>query len=200
MTTAMTRRRILEAALRLFNESGTAAISTNHIAAAADVSPGNLYYHFRNKEEIVRALIEALLEDFDALWLLPLDHALRLEDLQALIRASFEIQWRYRFFSREQVALIRRDPILGQRLQENYQQRMRQQKALVQHLTDGGVLRPPQTETELDELLAACWIVNENWVTFLEATGQPVTYEQFQTGSQIIARILEPLVIERSSR
>lgn len=200
MTTAMTRKRILEAALRLFNDSGTAAISTNHIAAAADVSPGNLYYHFRNKEEIVRALIEALLEDFDTLWLLPLDHALRLEDLQALIRASFEIQWRYRFFSREQVALIRRDPILGQRLQENYQQRMQQQKTLVQHLTDCGVLRPPQTETELDELLAACWIVNENWVTFLEATGQPVTYKQFQTGSQIIARILEPLVIERSSR
>jgi AcrR family transcriptional regulator len=200
MTTTVTRKRILAAALRLFNESGTAAVSTNHIAAEAGLSPGNLYYHFRNKVEIVRALVEALLEDFDALWLLPQDHALRLEDLQTLIRASFEIQWRYRFFSREQVALLRHDPLLSQRLQENYQRRMRQQKALVQHLTDGGVLRPPQTETELDELLAACWIVNENWLSFLESTGQPVTYEQFQAGSQIIARILDPLVIERSAR
>ena len=52
------RERILDAALALFNDSGTARISTNHIAAAAGISPGNLYYHFQNKEEIIRALFE----------------------------------------------------------------------------------------------------------------------------------------------
>ena len=45
-----TRGRILDAARRLFNERGTAAVSTNHIAAEAGLSPGNLYYHFADKQ------------------------------------------------------------------------------------------------------------------------------------------------------
>src|SRR5712691_9621183 len=170
MSTPTTRKGILEAALRLFNQSGTAEVSTNHIAAEAGISPGNLYYHYRNKEEIIRALMEEELEDYDALWRLPQGRRLRLEDLQTLVSTSFEVQWRYRFFGREVVALIRHDPALGQRCRENYQRRMQQQKVFVQHLIDAEVLRPLETEAELDEVLAACWIITENWLTFLEST------------------------------
>ena len=45
-----TKEWILETACRLFNEYGTAAISTKRIAKEMGISPGNLYYHFKNKE------------------------------------------------------------------------------------------------------------------------------------------------------
>jgi hypothetical protein len=74
---------------------------------------------------------------------------------------------------------------------------MLQQKAFVQHLMDAGVLRPMRSEGELDEILAACWVIVDHWLLFLEATGQPVTYEQFQLGTQVIARVIHPYVIEQ---
>ncbi|HGY0963944.1 TPA: TetR/AcrR family transcriptional regulator, partial [Vibrio cholerae] len=49
-----TKDRIVHAALELFNQQGERNITTNHIAAHIEISPGNLYYHFRNKQEIVR--------------------------------------------------------------------------------------------------------------------------------------------------
>ena len=53
-----TKTRILDTALDLFNRHGERNVTTNHIAEALGISPGNLYYHFRNKTAIVAALFQ----------------------------------------------------------------------------------------------------------------------------------------------
>ncbi|HEY1013662.1 MAG TPA: TetR family transcriptional regulator, partial [Herpetosiphonaceae bacterium] len=110
-----TKTKIAEAALALFNEQGTAAVSTNHIAEAAGISPGNLYYHFRSKDEIIRALFDQLSASWDAAF--ALDGGMPgLADLERMVRANFEVMWRFRFFYRELIVLLRRD----QGLRENF--------------------------------------------------------------------------------
>ena len=51
---AATRDRIVDAALRLFSERGTAAVSVRELADAAGVTVPGLYYHFASKADLIR--------------------------------------------------------------------------------------------------------------------------------------------------
>ena len=59
MGTRTTQLRILQAALELFNEQGTAAVSANKIAERCGISKGNLQYHFKNKRDIICCAVPA---------------------------------------------------------------------------------------------------------------------------------------------
>ena len=62
-----TRERIVQNSLELFNQLGERSVSTNHIAAHMEISPGNLYYHFPNKQAIIALLFsqyEELVDSF----------------------------------------------------------------------------------------------------------------------------------------
>lgn len=58
-TTVPTRDRIVEAALRLFAERGTTAVSMRELADAAGVTVPGLYYHFASKAELIREVYRA---------------------------------------------------------------------------------------------------------------------------------------------
>ncbi|MBT5935638.1 TetR/AcrR family transcriptional regulator [Sulfurimonas sp.] len=97
---------ILETARELFNELGTQASTTNHIAKAMGISPGNLHYHYKNREEIVRLLyIKMRTETKLPAEELPKSITILREHETLLI----EIQWKYRFFFKEMLSLFSRD-------------------------------------------------------------------------------------------
>ncbi len=125
-----TKERIIETAIRLFNEQGTRAVSTNHIAEALTMSPSNLYYYFRNKEEIIRAILERMFARWAALYTLPEEYIPQLTDVQQIVTENFVLVWDYRFFYRELSALVQRDPVLKDR----YQQIRRRQSGQAQPL------------------------------------------------------------------
>ena len=111
-----TRDRILLCTLELFNDQGEPNVTTLDIANELDISPGNLYYHFKGKE----ALIEELLEHFidqtsDLLSLQSKPEDLSPEDYWLFLHLIFESIFTYRFLFQDlsnlmgRYASIRRD-------------------------------------------------------------------------------------------
>src|SRR5208337_5468684 len=62
---AETREIILEAAERIFGDEGLEGARTEAIAAAAGVNKALLYYYFRSKDGLYRAVLEGYVADFN---------------------------------------------------------------------------------------------------------------------------------------
>lgn len=111
-----TPQRILQAALTLFNASGVEKVSTNHIADEADLSPGNLYYHFKNKEAIIFGLFTEFEQELNETLLSPpKSHIPDLQDIWLFLHLSFEHINRYRFIYLDLVRITSNDPRISRR-------------------------------------------------------------------------------------
>jgi AcrR family transcriptional regulator len=197
-----TRDRILETALRLFNQSGTAAVSTNHIADALGISPGNLYYHFRNKEAIIRALFEQQFAHWDAMYSLPYpdegrgdDRLPTLVDLRQLVEGTFVIGWDYRFIYRELIALLRRDDELNRRWVAVRARGFAGFRELFGVFVAAGVLRSPGEPDVVTRLAELCWLISEFWLASVEVSGQTVDAAQMAHGVALMSQVLEPFIV-----
>jgi AcrR family transcriptional regulator len=187
-----TRDRILNSALALFNEKGTAAVSTNHIAAAMDISPGNLYYHFRNKEDIIRALFERLFAAWDEIFELPVNRPPQLDDFEAMIAGNYRLIWEYRFAYRELAALLRNDPELHARYMQVRRDGYQGFVYLIEAFASAGVLNRPETPQEVMSLTELCWMVSEFWPVNLELSGRVLDADGINEGIAVMRHLFRP--------
>lgn len=162
-----TRDRILKASLQLFNEQGERNVTTNHIAAHLGISPGNLYYHFRNKADIIYTLFCQYQGLVDRYLKVPRDRALTLEDKMFYLESVFDGLWHYRFFHRDLEYLLTMD----ERLRRDYRaftyHCLGEIQAVLKGLQDAGILRP-HSRHEHEPMALNVWLVVTNWMAFLK--------------------------------
>lgn len=187
-----TREKILDTALTLFNNEGTASVSTNHIAEAAGISPGNLYYHFKNKEEIIRELFERLFAANDAAFKLSADTLPTLTDLQTMVKTNYKILWQYRFAHRELTALLRADAELRSRFLVIRKRGFEGFHQLFHAFAQAGTFRSSTKPEVIQNLAETCWLITEFWLNSLEVSGKTVNEAHMERGVQLMMQILEP--------
>jgi AcrR family transcriptional regulator len=156
-----TRERILETSLELFNRVGAPQVTTADIADEMDISPGNLYYHFDNKDEIVFELYT----HFEA-GVLPLyaergERRLDVDDLWLWLHLLFEWMWKYRFLYRDLDQLTSRDGKLRARFGALLRKGAATVIQLCRGMVDTGAMRASHREIEAlaqnAVLIAAYW-------------------------------------------
>ncbi len=186
-----TKQHILNTALTLFNKQGTGAVSTNHIAEAAKISPGNLYYHYRSKQDIIRALFEQLFAQTDERLNLPADRLPTMDDMAGLVRVNFDIMTEYRFIYRELLALLRQDAALHQRHLEARARGYEGFREIITALSAVGIL-VVMDAAAVTRLADLCWLISEFWLSSLEVSGQELTVETIERGIDLMTQVLHP--------
>ena len=111
-----TRTQILVASLSLFNEHGEPNTTTNDIANEADISPGNLHYHFRKKSILVEALLAEFQADVRRVLHPPTGDEITIDDFWAFLHLLLEVLAVYRFLLRDMETLVSTYPKVGHAL------------------------------------------------------------------------------------
>ncbi|HET9764947.1 MAG TPA: TetR/AcrR family transcriptional regulator, partial [Casimicrobiaceae bacterium] len=141
-----TRERILETALLLFNRFGEPHITTADVAGEMEISPGNLYYHFRNKDQIIAELFAAFERRLDDLFALPEDRAASVEDLWLLLHLLFEAMWDHRFLFRDLDEILSRNRKLASRFAFIMRRGVRTVLELCRGLVSAGAMEASERE------------------------------------------------------
>jgi AcrR family transcriptional regulator len=159
-----TKDKIIHTALLMFNKSGERAVTTNHIAAKLGISPGNLYYYFRNKEEIIRCIFAAYQSHLQESFKPTPGRLMTLEHVTGYLDAAFSQMWRFRFLYANLPDLLGRDEQLKAdylAVQADLGQWM---QTLIREMSERGYL--DIADDEIDEMAMLLRMVVNSWITY----------------------------------
>jgi AcrR family transcriptional regulator len=159
-----TRERILELSLRLFNDLGEPNVTTSAIADEMNISPGNLYYHFGNKDEIIDSLFEQFEREIDELLDAPAKRDIHFEDAWLFLHLLFEAIWRNRFIYRDLNDLLSKNRKLEVHFRTILDRKTSAAKALCSALARAGEMSA--NEREIEALATNMVVVTTYWLSY----------------------------------
>jgi hypothetical protein len=130
-----------------------------------------LQYHYKNKEEMIRAIYEMMYLDWQEIYT-GMDESFNLDVLHVILAKNFDLTWKYRFFFREYAALLRNDKKLSKRFRELQEQRVAEQEALVNLVAGKNKIKLDPKETRNVVLIG--WVLGNTWLSYVESTGREV--------------------------
>ncbi len=185
-----TKDKIVMTSIELFNKSGVVAVTTNHIAKELSISPGNLYFHFRNKEEIIRQIFRLMCKETYQVWRVkkgqkvihPLD----------LIEKNYELFWKYRFFHREMYFLRRRDTILNKMWKAHLVKIQRMMVVVYKRWLREGWMLPIHSQNEIEFMATILLATASNFLQFFESAERLPAKQHMITGKKYVSWLLMP--------
>ncbi|MDD2372232.1 MAG: TetR/AcrR family transcriptional regulator [Syntrophomonadaceae bacterium] len=194
-----TKEMILEAARQLFNEHRSTNVSTKVIAAEMGISPGNLYYHFRNKEEIIRCIYDQLSAAMDTLFW---DSEARQSEagIVQFYKDFGKLQKHYRFFYLELSVLVCNDPILLETYRQRSDRVMRQFNNVFLYWVSTGIMKKFKSDAEREMLVLNVWTLGQLWLTHADILDANIPPEVIQKGILRLHALLRPYFTAKTNK
>jgi len=158
-----TAERILEVTLDLFNRFGEPNVSTTLISAELNISPGNLYYHYPAKDELINSLFDRYEKALSEL-LHAADGVRNVEDAWLFFHMLFELIWQYRFLYRDLNDLLSKNRRLETHFQFVLKNKSRAVQSVLDGLSRGNAMRIDSREAE--PVASAMVVVLTYWLSY----------------------------------
>ena len=159
-----TRERIIQTSLALFNQFGEPNVTTTTIADELGISPGNLYYHFHNKDEIVNEIFAVFEREIEATLAAPTRRQADVEDVWLFLHLVFELIWKYRFLYRDLNDLLSRNRTIETHFKQILAHSIRTATLLCEGLMAAGGMHA--SRTEIRALANNMVVVATYWLSF----------------------------------
>ena len=158
-----TAERILEVTLDLFNRFGEPNVSTTLISAEMNISPGNLYYHYPAKDELINSLFDRYERSLGEL-LRAADDVRDVEDAWFFLHSLFELIWQYRFLYRDLNDLLSKNRRLETHVQTMLRDKQRALRAMLEGMSRAGTVQIGIQE--LEPTATSMVVVVTYWLSF----------------------------------
>ncbi|MCK9336883.1 MAG: TetR/AcrR family transcriptional regulator [Arcobacteraceae bacterium] len=196
---SLTKEKIKKVSIDLFNSTETLSITTNHIAKSLGISVGNLYYHYKNKEEIIREIYAQMSSEFESLDMFSsiMESSEPLEELSKMFDSFGELFWKYRFLMRDSALLMALDKELKTMFMINQEKRIHQIQMLLRFLISKQIIKNI-SEEEMKMRAKLNWFISAYWQIFASTSGE-LTKESIKEAKEIIFKLhLEPLLLKKT--
>lgn len=187
-----THQRILDASLAMFNTQGEPNVTTNHIADELEISPGNLYYHFRNKDDIIEQLFGIYEQRIDTALSTPSGRLPNLEDIWLQLHLVFECIWDYRFLYRDLVDILSRNRRMRIRFARILQRADDSAHFVMRGLSKAGVMRA--SPGELDAAATNIIVIATFWLNYSAVRGEKDEQAAIRAGIVQVMMLLAPFL------
>jgi len=185
-----TKKKLLDSAIKLFNNTGLVNVRLQHISDDTIISLGNITYHFKTKDDIIHAIWLQIKEEQKILLsefrIMPL-----FEDIDRYLFASFHLQQKYIFFYQDILEVIRAYPLIGTEHQLHVVwQEQQMSNMFIFNIARGAFVKEPYKD--FYKILASNWIwMFENWMQRQQILSKDINdYEAF---SQSLWNVLMPV-------
>jgi AcrR family transcriptional regulator len=179
-----TAERILEVSLDLFNRFGEPNVSTTLISAELGISPGNLYYHYPAKDELINSLFDRYEKSLNEL-LNAAGGVRDVEDAWFFMHTLFELIWQYRFLYRDLNDLLSKNRRLETHFQWVLKNKARAIRAMLDSMSRSGALAIDSREVEATA--TSMVVVLTYWLSF-EYVRDPRRALEPETAQQALLR------------
>jgi AcrR family transcriptional regulator len=192
MAPRQTRQRILDGSLAMFNMQGEPNVTTNHIADELEISPGNLYYHFRTKDDIIEHLFSRYEARMDDALAAPDGRLPGLEDIWLQLHLVFECIWDYRFLYRDLVEILSRNRRLRIRFARILKRADDRARLVIRGMSQAGVIRA--SAAELDAAATNILVLSTFWLNYAAIRGDKNEHVAIRDGIVQVMMLLAPFL------